>query len=44
LVVGIVAMAIAAGKMKRTRLMHGTATEARTSVMALRHPLEGRAS
>lgn len=44
LVVGAIAMAIAAGKMKRTRLMHGTAAEARTSVMALRHPLQGRAT
>jgi hypothetical protein len=44
LVVGIVAMLIAVGKMRRTRLMHGTAAEARSSVMALRHPLQGRAS
>jgi len=43
LLVGAVAMLVAAGRMKRTKLMHGTATEARTSVMALRHPLQGRA-
>ncbi len=45
LAVGFVAMLVAAGRMKRTRLMHGSAVEARTSVSALAHPLtQGRAS
>ncbi|HVZ86368.1 MAG TPA: phage holin family protein [Polyangia bacterium] len=44
LVAGGIAVAWAAGKMKRTRLMHGSATEARTSMNALTRPLQGRAS
>jgi hypothetical protein len=44
LVAGGIAVAWAAGKMKRTRLMHGSAAEARTSMTALARPLQGRAS
>ncbi|HLK91309.1 MAG TPA: phage holin family protein [Polyangia bacterium] len=45
LLVGFVAVMLATGRMKRTRLMHGSAIEARTSVTALTHPLtQGRAS
>lgn len=44
-VIGFVVMLLATGRMKRTRLMHGSAIEARTSVTALAHPLtQGRAS
>jgi hypothetical protein len=45
LVVGFITLLLATGRMKRTRLMHGSAVEARTSVTALAHPLtQGRAS
>jgi hypothetical protein len=42
LIVGFIAVMLAAGRMKRTRLMHGSAVEARTSVSALTHPLTQR--
>ncbi|HVV51026.1 MAG TPA: phage holin family protein [Polyangia bacterium] len=42
--VGGVAVGSAVGRMKRTRLMHGSAVEARASVNALARPLQGRTS
>jgi uncharacterized membrane protein YqjE len=44
LVVGGIAVIWAVGKMKRTRPMHDTVTEAKGSISALARPLQGRAS
>jgi uncharacterized membrane protein YqjE len=44
LVVGGIAIAWAVGKMRRTNLMQGTKTEAKSSVSVLRQQLQGRAS
>ena len=44
LVLGGIAVVRAVGKMKRTRPMHDTVVEAKGSINALAHPLQGRMS
>jgi len=44
LVLGAIAVVWAVGKMKRTRLLHDTVVEAKGSIKALAHPLQGRVS
>jgi len=44
LVVGVIAVVWARGRMKRTTIMQGTASEVRSSVDALARPLQGRLS
>lgn len=43
LLAGTVAIAWAMGKVRRTRLMNDTVVETKTTVAALRHPMDGRA-
>jgi hypothetical protein len=43
LVAGALAITWAIGKVRRTRLMNDTVVETKTTVRALRHPMDGRA-